>query len=386
MKEYFPRAIAFRDGTAIRPRPQQSAAYQWGLERFLSEARALQQVRHPALVAVLGVTQHGGTAYVGMSYEQGREFGIWLHEQKRIAPQDELDKIRAPLLRGLALAHASNVFHFDLGPDCIIIRENGTPVIVDFGVFRVGLRRRLPPGDIKAQTYAAPELLATAGGPIGPWTDIYSLAGLLYLAVTGKPPLSAVERARGATLRAGRERRRRPLPRDFLARDRCRSDARARPAATLDCRLVQAAAAPQRQTLHGSPGGPRSRRPRVAAAAIPTPAREPAEPPLLGTGEALSSAAAPKHRAGSAGTRPARGRASPVKLISWRCWSCWRWRDRRVGRRALAAILRADCTGENCAGPLMLPLAAIGAAVGLYEAIRTARRSAASAASSPYEL
>lgn len=200
LKEFFPRAMAIREGVTVRARPSMEVAYKWGLERFLSEARALQKVKHDSLVALLGVTELNGTGYIGMSYEPGTEWGIWLHGQKGIAPQAELDKLLDPILAALEAAHAGNVLHLDLSPDSIIIRDNGTPVLVDFGVFRVGLRRRLPPAAWGASVYAAPELQTQQGGPVGPWCDIYSMAALLYQAVTGKPPLPYKERAANVPL------------------------------------------------------------------------------------------------------------------------------------------------------------------------------------------
>lgn len=217
MKEYFPRAIAVREGTAVVPKPGGEAAFKWGLERFLSEARALQKVQHDSLVSLLAVTEMGGTGYVGMAYEQGREFGIWLHEHKNNPPQEDLDKIVGPLLGALEAAHAGKVFHLDLNPDCIIIRENGTPVLVDFGVFRVGLRRRLPPSASTPTAFSAPELQTEQGGPVGPWSDIYSMAALLYLAVTGKAPPSFAERKEGVQIESASRSALGTYRRDFLA-------------------------------------------------------------------------------------------------------------------------------------------------------------------------
>ncbi len=217
MKEYFPRAIAVREGAAVRPKPGHESAFKWGLERFLSEARALQKVQHDSLVSLLAVTEMGGTGYVGMAYEQGREFGIWLHEHKNIPPQEELDTILGPLLGALEAAHAGKVFHLDLNPDCIIIRENGTPVLVDFGVYRVGLRRRLPSSASTTTAFAAPELQTEQGGPVGPWSDIYSMAALLYLAVTGTAPPTYAERRDGTLVESATKAAHGTYRRDFLA-------------------------------------------------------------------------------------------------------------------------------------------------------------------------
>lgn len=389
LKEYFPRAIAVRDGLAVRPRHQAAAAaYGWGLERFLTEARNLQQVRHPAIIAVLGITQHGGTGYVGMAYEQGVDLSIWLHERKKVAPQDELDAMLAPLLEGLAQAHAADVFHFDLTPDSILVRENGTPVLVDFGVFRVGLRRRLPPGNLAAQTYAAPELLATTGGPIGPWTDIYSMAGLVYLAVAGKPPVSAVQRASGTTMQpaaAAAQGRYRP---EFLA--------------AIDAGLKMPPAQRPRSVADWSkallrPAGSRFSLPRLLKsqpadrAAAPLQSRTPqAEAKQPAADEALSLGGTPPPANVPAEGKPS---ISAPSLLSARAFTSAAFGLAGLLGGALAGsllsgpiagLVRSDCTGDSCGGPFVVPFALAGALIGAWEGVRYASRRLLNA--KPYEL
>jgi serine/threonine protein kinase len=197
LKEYFPRRIAYRDGPMVRAQSANATAFTWGLDRFLAEARAVQRLRHPSIVSLHGVTEAGGTGYAGMAYEAGRDWSIWLHELRRLPTQDELDTVLGPLVQALELAHASDVIHQDLGPESIVVRDSGSPVLVDFGAFRVGLRRRLGVTDPPRHASMAPEQLESGGEHAGPWTDIYALAALTYLAVTGKSPPIASERSAG---------------------------------------------------------------------------------------------------------------------------------------------------------------------------------------------
>jgi hypothetical protein len=376
LKEYFPRSIAQREGLAVRPRPEAAAVYAWGLDRFLSEARSLQEVKHPALSSILGVTQHGGTGYVGMAYEQGVDFSIWLHERKRIAPQEDLDPLLAPLIEGVALAHSSKVFHLDITPDCLIVRETGGAVLVDFGVFRVGLRRRLPPGNLREQTYAAPELLAASGGPIGPWTDIYSLAGLLYLAVTGRPPLSAVERAGGTALEPAATAAKGKYRADFLhAIDHGLKLAPAqRPRSVADWGQALLRPAGSRFAVSrwlGSRSSPAAR----LGTAIPVQAAKPPvareEPVSLG-GTPVAAAAAGKGTASSAQT--AGGARSTANALIAMTGSLAGAGVGGLAGAGLAGVLRPDCTAGGCTTQLAVPMAVIGAVVGLWEAYRYARR------------
>jgi serine/threonine protein kinase len=370
LKEYFPRAIAYRDGPTVRARTAHASVYTWGLERFLSEARAQQKVKHPALVSLLGVTELGGTGYVGMAYEQGREFGIWLHEQKRIAPQEELDKLIVPLLEGLELAHASKVFHFDLNPDCIIVRDNGSPVMVDFGVFRVGLRRRLPPPASTPTAFAAPELQTAQGGPLGPWTDIYSLAGLLYLAISGKAPPAFKDRSAGmavakaASVAEGRYRT------EFLA--------------AIDAALqMQPEARPQdiavwrkQLTQQASSRFGFGRSEPVALAAVAMAEGQPRKPDegMAGNEEFPELPELPS----GPGSPPPGG----VPLMENRAFRAMFFGLVGIFAGAIggglasvlvASLLRPECGGDNCIAPFVLPLATLGALAGLVLGARFGR-------------
>ena len=141
-----------------------------------------------AIVGVHGVTEAYGSGYVGMTYEQGRDFKIWLHELRRVPTQEELDKLVVPLLDALAQLHGAGLQHHDLAPENVLVRDDGTPVLIDFGAARTALRLKVDAGSGSRHPYAAPEQMMAEGGETGPATDIYALAGLLYLAVTGKAP------------------------------------------------------------------------------------------------------------------------------------------------------------------------------------------------------
>ena len=375
LKEYFPRTIASRDGRGISSRPETASAFKWGLERFLSEARGQQEVKHPSIASVLGVTRAGGTGFVGMAYEQGVDFGIWLHERKRLAAQDDLDPLLRPLLEGLSAAHAQKVFHFDITPDCLIVRESGEPVLVDFGVYRVGLRRRVPGTDLRQLSYAAPELLAQSGGPIGPWTDVYSLAGLLYLAVSGSPPASAVERANGTSFEPAVSAAKGKYRTEFLQaidwglklspiqRPRTIQDwskALQRPATMrfgMSLWPAKAAKSPIRETANSS-----------APVALGAPREEP-----VALGGSPVEIEPPKQVETAAPLMPEEHiRAWSLSTISAIGLAAGGGVGAAVGWAA-SNLLAPECTFGGCQPQLMLPFTLIGAAIGLWQAWRYVR-------------
>ncbi len=73
IKEYFPSGLSVRgQGHAVQVRSAESARqFDWGLERFIDEARALASFRHPNIVRVLRYFKENGTAYIVMEYESG---------------------------------------------------------------------------------------------------------------------------------------------------------------------------------------------------------------------------------------------------------------------------------------------------------------------------
>lgn len=191
IKEYFPADFAARtnDGDAA-PRSQGSNVdYQWGLDRFIEEAQILARFTHPNIVRVYRYFRANNTAYMVLHFEEGQSLKAWLKSLDRAPRQKELDAILGPLLDALAEVHKADFLHRDIAPDNIIIRNDGSPVLIDFGSARGEMAGHsktvsalVKPG------YSPYEQYAETSRQQGPWTDIYALAATLYMAVTGKRP------------------------------------------------------------------------------------------------------------------------------------------------------------------------------------------------------
>ena len=202
VKEYLPRdwGTRQRDG-AIGPRTGADAEdYQWGLTRFLDEARILAKFDHPHLVRVYRVFEAWGTAYMVTEYVEGqtlsaalRASGPWSERQVR--------ELLDALTDGLSAVHVAGLLHRDIKPGNVMVRPDGTPVLIDFGSARQAMGRQsrsvtavLTPG------YAPIEQYSPRGNQ-GPWTDIYALGALSYEALSGQVPDDATERVREDRLR-----------------------------------------------------------------------------------------------------------------------------------------------------------------------------------------
>ena len=197
IKEYFPGDFAARKGSRKAvPRSQDCAGdYEWGLERFIAEAQILARFDHPNIVRVFRYFRANNTGYMVLQFEEGQSLKSWLQKLGRAPRQHELDKILAPVLDALEVIHAANYLHRDIAPDNIIIRRDGSPVLIDFGSARGDIARQsrtvsalVKPG------YSPYEQYAETGSQQGPWSDIYALAATLYQAVTGKRPPDAPSR------------------------------------------------------------------------------------------------------------------------------------------------------------------------------------------------
>jgi serine/threonine protein kinase len=196
IKEYFPADFAARASQDASPRSKDCTAdYNWGLERFIEEAQALARFVHPNIVRVYRYFRANKTAYMVLHFEEGGSFKAWLRDLRRPPKQAELDRIVTPLLDALEFVHAADYLHRDIAPDNIIIRKDGSPVLIDFGSARgqIASHSKTVSALVKPG-YSPYEQYATDSRRQGPWTDIYALGATLYHAVAGKRPPDAPSR------------------------------------------------------------------------------------------------------------------------------------------------------------------------------------------------
>ena len=197
LKEYLPGDIAVRasDQTILPSSPEHDATFEWGKRRFLDESRTLASFRHPNIVRVMRFFEAYGTAYMVMEYVEGDALPEWL-EPRRPLPETDLAGLAGPLLDGLEVVHKAGYLHRDIKPNNIYVREDGSPVLLDFGSAR---RKNQELTAIVSPGYAPFEQYHTQGKQ-GPWSDLYALAGVLYWMASGERPLEAAARVRKDTM------------------------------------------------------------------------------------------------------------------------------------------------------------------------------------------
>ena len=202
IKEYFPAEWAYRDHNSVTVRANaqgqmparqgEPPCYQWGLERFLDEAKILVQVNHPGVVRVRDYFTANGSAYIVMEYEDGESLSAML-QRGGILPEPELRRLLDDVMPALEAVHSQNYLHRDLKPSNLYIRSHdGHILLLDFGAARQALGRRTRSvTSVVTPGYSPIEQYVTVGEDYGPWTDIYALGAVMYRCITGAPPIEA---------------------------------------------------------------------------------------------------------------------------------------------------------------------------------------------------
>ncbi len=197
IKEYFPREFSHRDLHTARVVPhgneEDRETFEWGLKRFLAEARTLARFHHPSIVAIRRFFEFNDTAYIVMDFAEGRSLSEILKE-KGTLPWNEVKSFLPSLLEGLAIVHKAGVLHRDIKPANIYLRHDGTPILLDFGsASQEIVQHSRSVTSIASAGYGAVEQYSTHGKQ-AEYTDIYGLAATLYHVVTGKKPQDAPDR------------------------------------------------------------------------------------------------------------------------------------------------------------------------------------------------
>ena len=197
IKEYLPNDLAVRtDNNSVLPKSTQDKAdYEWGLARFLNEAQTLARFDHRHIIKIHRFFRAHGTGYSVMEYAEGETLSEVL-QRKGTLTESELKQLLFPILDGLEAVHEADFLHRDIKPGNIVIRDDGSPVLIDFGSARQAVAGKSRSVTAIVTPGYAPIEQYSAKGHQGPWTDIYGLGAVCYRCLTGAPPDDATERLR----------------------------------------------------------------------------------------------------------------------------------------------------------------------------------------------
>ncbi|HEX3051830.1 MAG TPA: serine/threonine-protein kinase, partial [Aggregatilineaceae bacterium] len=157
------------------------------LDRFNREGQALSRLNHPNIVKVLTTFEENKQHYLVMEYVGGGSLRDMLDMQGKL-PVDRVLNIALDLADALTRAHRLHIIHRDIKPDNVLLAEDGTPRLTDFGVAHLGDRTRLTQTGSVIGTYAYLSPEACNGMDLDERTDIWSFGVMLFELLTGDPP------------------------------------------------------------------------------------------------------------------------------------------------------------------------------------------------------
>jgi len=173
------RTVAIKVASAVKPTPD-----------LLDEARRVAKLRHPNLVAVHDVGRQDDQLFVVSDYIEGKTLAAVI-ERDELSLTERISLIAA-VADALGYAHENGFVHRDIKPSNILIDENGSPHVADFGIATslddLTSGRASSSGTL---AYMSPEQLAAESQLIDQRTDLYALGVVLFETLTGKLPYKA---------------------------------------------------------------------------------------------------------------------------------------------------------------------------------------------------
>ncbi|HEY7815888.1 MAG TPA: serine/threonine-protein kinase, partial [Nakamurella sp.] len=161
-------------------------------QRAMREGRIAARLHHPNAVSVFDVVDEDDAPWLVMEYVPSRSLAAEM-QKRRLLPPEEVGRIGAQVAHALVAAHAAGIVHRDIKPANVLLGDDGTVKITDFGISRATGDVAVTKTGLIAGTpaYLAPEV-AYGRDPAAP-SDVFSLGSTLYAAVEGQPPFGLSE-------------------------------------------------------------------------------------------------------------------------------------------------------------------------------------------------
>ncbi|MBN2305771.1 MAG: serine/threonine protein kinase [Anaerolineae bacterium] len=163
------------------------------LERFRREGQALKELDHPNIVKMLAMVQDGDQHYLVMEYVAGGSLYDLLKRTGRL-PIEQVLPIALDLSDALTRAHRLEIIHRDIKPANVLLAEDGTPRLTDFGAAHIQKLDAITRegGIIGTVSYLSPE--ACRGEKLDPRADIWAFGVMLFEMLTGRRPFDRREK------------------------------------------------------------------------------------------------------------------------------------------------------------------------------------------------
>jgi serine/threonine-protein kinase len=158
-------------------------------ERLFREAQSAGILSHPGIVTIYDIAEEGGLAYIFMELVNGPALDKLL-KSEQTPDKETLLSILRQVAGALDYAHKKGIVHRDIKPANIMVHEDGTAKVTDFGVAKIVSQQMTQAGTIMGTpSYMSPEQVQ--GGTISGRADQFSLAVIAYEVLTGEKPFTA---------------------------------------------------------------------------------------------------------------------------------------------------------------------------------------------------
>src|SRR6266481_2592543 len=196
IKEYLPSQLALRkEGDALPSISEENlATFRYGMRCFFEEGRSLARLSHPNVVRVWNFFRANETVYIVLRYERARTLQEHTRARRGTIKERFIRHVFTLLLNGLREVHSNKLLHLDIKPANIYIRNDSTPVLIDFGAARQTLAQeglRLNP--MYTPGFAPPEQYKNRS-LLGPWSDCYAIGASIFACLAGMAPQPADQR------------------------------------------------------------------------------------------------------------------------------------------------------------------------------------------------
>jgi serine/threonine-protein kinase len=177
------------DGTTVSVKLLRAERTTEAVARFLREARLAVRIDSRHVVPILDVGEESSRAYLVMPYYAQGSLSARLRARGRLGVDETID-LAAQLGRGLDTLHEREILHRDVKPSNVLLADDGTAALADFGLARATDSTRITRDGQLVGTlhYLAPELIEGADATRA--SDLYALGCLLYECVVGEPPFA----------------------------------------------------------------------------------------------------------------------------------------------------------------------------------------------------
>ena len=163
------------------------------IRRFLREARILRDYAdEPNIVTVLDYFEENEKAYLVMEYLDGKTLAEVIRQGGKW-PTEKAVHTFVPVMHTLERIHKTGVIHRDISPDNLIVRPDGSLVLMDFGAAKQESDTSVTQGTVYKSIYSPPEQ-REVGTIARSAADVYALAATLYFAITGTEPEDVLSR------------------------------------------------------------------------------------------------------------------------------------------------------------------------------------------------